>query len=572
MINKNYETEELEGFNYSLVYEDKVNTNQESKSRNNTSDDSSNKVRKARVTHLNKDSIRKITVKHLDDNIVQNIKINKKPSDEKLKKKYNYHYLELNELSENLFPKKHVKEDKRKFSKNDPNKKEDTPAINFLSIGLNGQHNYEKTKFNLNMIAKHIRTTKKIKYYLGSLLYYKPPIYKRISDHECKTLIRKTLPESIESQLTDFQLSEMVKLIKTDPESELKEEDIKTEKWIIPFENKLFNLETNEIMKASDKYYFFSCINADYDHENIGFGYTFEDYLSNCTGNNKDLRKLILEVIGYILSNSMAAKKMFILYGVPDSGKSTFGEFIQNLIGIENCCHIQLQDLSKRFMVAELYGKKLCLNMDISDSPIRDTSIIKQLTGNDLLSAERKGEHPFSFKNHCKLLYGCNNLPKVTNGINEQAFYKRLIIIPFLNSISPDNQDKDLLNKLLKEKNYIIHKALKAFKRLVNNNYQFTTCEISESILNEHIQQSNNVLEFVRDRCYIHYDASVYSSTLYNNYRNYCYELGYSEEDIFNINMFSRAISRIYGVKNHRWRDGEINLRGFKGIKVKEYD
>lgn len=267
-------------------------------------------------------------------------------------------------------------------------------------------------------------------------------------------------------------------------------------------------------------------------------------------------------------------KKIFMLVGAPDSGKTTFGKFVEELIGRENCCHIPIQDLSKRFQVTELFGKKVCINMDVPDGQIKDTGIIKQLSGNDVISAEKKYEPPFSFINECKLLYGANNMPKILNTDNAKAFFNRLVIIPFSNSIPANKQDKQLISKLLNEKNYIINEALKAFYRLVKNNYVFSSSYKSNRLSQDYINDCNNVIEFVNEKCTIgnkrDNKLKTYTHKLHEAYLEYCYERGYDENSIVNKVKLSSIIKDNFDVKSSRWREKDEDLRGFIGIVLKE--
>jgi putative DNA primase/helicase len=427
----------------------------------------------------------------------------------------------------------------------------------------------DNSKINLNLLTNVILERLEFKVIQGQPYIYDPPIHRIIYDQECKVLIRSMLPENFDAQLTDSNLSEIVRLIKTNPYIQLKLNDIRTRELVFTLKHRLFSIKNNRFVERKENEIYFNRVDIDFDPENIAYGSKFENYLDFCTGNDAVLKNLIYEVIGYIISNSNSAKKFFLLFGVPNSGKSTFGNLLTALIGDENCCHIPLQSLSERFRVAPLHGKKLCVNMDIPDTPIRDTSIIKQLTGNDVLVGENKGQDLFSFRNSCKLLYGCNTIPKVSTHGDEKAFYDRMIIIPFLNEVSRYKKDIKLIEKLLKERNYIVCKAMKAYEGLVENNFEFTWCKSSEDAKRSYMKQENNVKEFVDKCCSLDPDMSEFTTELYESYENFCIDSGFSNKDILSINMFSRSLSSISGIESGRWRDGKKNCRGFKGISLK---
>lgn len=425
-------------------------------------------------------------------------------------------------------------------------------------------------RINCNDIAAYILENSKFIFYNNALYHYYKPIYKRLNEHEGKTLVKSILPREIVKKLSDFHLKEILNQIRTTPEIQMDEDEVKVNERHICFKNAVYDIKERKLKKHSHNNYFFSYVNVNYEPDNIEYGKIFEKYLDKCTGGDEDLKELICQVIGYIISNSMHAKKLFILLGVPDSGKSTFGEFIEELLGVDNCCSIDLQDLSKRFQVAELCGKKLCVNMDLPDAPIKDTGVIKQLTGNDSVPAERKYEAPFRFKNEAKLLYGANNLPCIENGQNSRAFFNRLVIIPFNYSIPKNEQDKKLKAKLIKERNYITHKCIQSLERLKANNYEFVTSSKSEFIKRNYIISNNSVFEFISEKCFIGKGIKIYKSYLYEHYLNFCKENGYKEKETFSSRKFSTIIAHNFNVIESRWREGNLNQYGFEGISIKE--
>jgi putative DNA primase/helicase len=68
------------------------------------------------------------------------------------------------------------------------------------------------------------------------------------------------------------------------------------------------------------------------------------------------------------------------------------------------------------------------------------TSILKKLTGGDLIGFEYKNKDPFEEENYAKILIATNNLPSTTD--KTIGFYRRWVIIDFPNQFS---EKKDVL-------------------------------------------------------------------------------------------------------------------------------
>ncbi|WP_411679593.1 phage/plasmid primase, P4 family [Clostridium thailandense] len=448
-------------------------------------------------------------------------------------------------------------------------------SLNSSNIGRDYTIKKENIKKLMNNeIAEDLCNKHSFIYLKGALYYYNNIIYTKLDKHTGISLLKELLPSGLVKSLSSYDYAEILSQIKTNPSIQRNEDNIKDQDHLICFKNGIYDLKKEKLKPHTSKNYFFSYINLDYDPENIGSGHVFEKYLDTCACSNKKIKKLLLEMLGYIISNSMHAEKIFFILGIQNSGKTTLGNFIQHLIGRENCCNIQPQDFSKRFQTSQLLGKKLCFNMELLDSPIKETGLLKQLSGGDMITAEYKNENSFSFKNQAKLLYGCNNLPRVNGSENAKAFFSRLIIIPFNYSVPPEEQNKNLIRDLIKESNYIVHKSIIALKELYENNHIFTTCNSIEKIKNEFIESQNNVIEFVNHKCIIDAESKIHSETLYNSYIKFCKENSYTEFDIVNLSRFSYIIANNFNLKKKKWRPQnatreDSSKNGFIGIALK---
>lgn len=96
----------------------------------------------------------------------------------------------------------------------------------------------------------------------------------------------------------------------------------------------------------------------------------------------------------------------------------------------DNLSAIPLQSLSERFTTASLLNRQCNICGDLSSAAIKDTAVIKQLSGEDLCKAEYKGGAVFFFKNRAKFLFSCNELPSILDD-RSNGFYRRLLIIRF---------------------------------------------------------------------------------------------------------------------------------------------
>ena len=95
------------------------------------------------------------------------------------------------------------------------------------------------------------------------------------------------------------------------------------------------------------------------------------------------------------------------------------------------------------------------------------------MTGEDTISARHIYGTPFDFINKAKMIFSTNNMPP-NYGDKSDAFYERLIILPFNQQKKDGEKDPQLKYKLAEENDYIFMWALEGLKRLIKQNFIFT--------------------------------------------------------------------------------------------------
>ena len=285
---------------------------------------------------------------------------------------------------------------------------------------------------------------------------------------------------------------------------------------------------------------------------------------------NSEKRDLLLQIIGYLCTTLLNAKKCCILLGAPNSGKSLILHLIEYMIGKEHISNIPLEDLGNRFSSAVLSTKLLNVCAELSARPLRNIETFKLIVGGDTINGEFKGQPLFQFKNHCKLLFAGNMLPPIKNQDISTAFIDRLLVLKFSHSIPKEEQIPDLDQKLQKEADAIFSMSMNYLQTLISNNFTFIIPEDSLELLNDYSFQQTSIDVFVRECCQCREDLRIHSSKLYAAYKNFCIN---NTIDPISSALFSQKIGSIKGVKTGRFRlDGGDPLRGFYGININDHN
>lgn len=234
---------------------------------------------------------------------------------------------------------------------------------------------------------------------------------------------------------------------------------------------------------------------------------------------DKDNLRMLLEFMGYCMTKDVTFQKFMILYGLGESGKSTIINFTTSMVGNENTCSIPLQQLSDRFTTASLLLKILNTCGDMTSSALTDTSVIKQLTGDDNIKGEYKGGAIFFFRNHAKMMFSCNELPRVLDE-KSNGFYRRLLIVGFTES---GEYIPNLKAKLAEESEVeiVISGCISALKNSLIRGSLFESRENSKEI-SALKTESDTVAAFLADMVEERKEHKIKRADLYSYYETYC--------------------------------------------------
>lgn len=158
-------------------------------------------------------------------------------------------------------------------------------------------------------------------------------------------------------------------------------------------------------------------------------------------------------------------------------------------------------------------------------------------------------------------------MPTTSESDATKAFINRLTILLFNHSISKEEQDKDLLDKLLDERDAIFTLAVDALRELRNRNYDFTRPDESAEFLRSFEERDNSLQAFLEDRCVIEPEARIFNVDLFKAYKQFCQENGLEE---FSQAELKIMLSGVPGVTMKRVRIGSENRRGLVGVRLKE--
>jgi len=232
--------------------------------------------------------------------------------------------------------------------------------------------------------------------------------------------------------------------------------------WI-QFREQIVDIITGKRFKASSQYFITNPIPYDLDINNFEDTPKMDEIFEQWVG--KKYVKTLYEIIAYCLLPDYPVNRLFCFVGAGMNGKSKFLELVRKFIGNDNVCSTELDTLiASRFEITRLHKKLICQMGETNFNEMNKTSIIKKLTGGDLIGFEYKNKDPFNEKNYAKIIIATNNLPTTTD--KTIGFYRRWLIIDFPNQFS---EQKDILSDIPEEEyNALANKCIIILKDLLS--------------------------------------------------------------------------------------------------------
>jgi putative DNA primase/helicase len=232
-----------------------------------------------------------------------------------------------------------------------------------------------------------------------------------------------------------------------------------------------------------------------------------------------ELQKIVGEFFGYVFTRNLKLEKALLLYGGGANGKSVLFDVMNALLGRENTGNYSLSDLMQEHNRAQIANKLLNYGSEINASVTKDT--FKNLVSGEPIMARLKYGNSFLMENYAKLCFNCNELPKDIE--HTDAYFRRLVVVPFRVRIPDDEQDKDLARTIISEElSGVFNWLLRHLQRLLTQR-RFTESKIVQETIQAYRTDSDSVAGFISEGGR---KPEGLLKDVYLSYRNYCADSG----------------------------------------------
>jgi P4 family phage/plasmid primase-like protien len=202
--------------------------------------------------------------------------------------------------------------------------------------------------------------------------------------------------------------------------------------WI-QFKDTVVDIKTGLRFPATPDYFVTNPIQVQLNSDGNSNTPTIDKIFEEWVG--KDYVKTLYQIIAYSLLPSYPIHRIFTLIGNGMNGKSCFLKLLKKFIGSENITSTELYRLTdSRFEVTRLHKKLVAMMGETNFTELKQTALLKSLSGGDDIAFEYKGKNGFTDVSYAKLIIATNNLPTTVD--KTVGWYRRWCIIDFPNTFT----------------------------------------------------------------------------------------------------------------------------------------
>ena len=358
---------------------------------------------------------------------------------------------------------------------------------------------------------------------IGLKLYFECGIcFVAVSDNDAILVIRAAFEDSNwQAYLGAGVMKKIINGLKTDPDLQKAEEDFSHPEYI-RFKNEVWDIKSGTYLHKTDNLLFSRYIDASPSEQLCEESPVLCDFCMSVFSEEKAKAKkrVLYEIIGFLISDLPNIKKAVFFIGVPNSGKSVMLRFISRLVGEGNVSHVSLSEFSQRFSIVEMYGKALNTCGEVPAAPMsgKALDVFKSITGGDKMQLESKGRQPFSGIVTAKILCAGNNLPTFTKIDGTSSVIERIHVLRFDNSVEDEDRDLQLEEKLWAERDLIVRHALEALKDFVLHDMNFIMLDDEIQMLELLYDMTNPIQSFIESCIIFGEEYAVHVTDVYDAY------------------------------------------------------
>lgn len=282
-----------------------------------------------------------------------------------------------------------------------------------------------------------------------------------------------------------------------------------------------------------------------------------------CLGDRKI--ELLQQFAGYMLLPNCKYERALLMIGRGGNGKTTVIETLTALLGTENCCEMNLDDLARSFNIPSLQGKMLVSCAEMTHREPTAISMLKKCISGDRIAGETKFKPRVEFTPYAKFMFSLNDIPSIVD--RSYGLARKLSVLNFNQRFEDETKDNNRREDLKRELDGIFYWTLCGAIDLIRQG-RFVECEEIREEKSDFLANANPLAMFMRECLEVGLGYKVGTRELYQRYVSWCAEGNLKALGKIN---FHQALPHILpDIRRHKMRHADGSIRdGYNGIALR---
>jgi putative DNA primase/helicase len=383
-------------------------------------------------------------------------------------------------------------------------------------------------------------------------------IYREASDEEDEDR-RKALAKHARASESETRIRAMVELAKS--EIPASPDHFDADAWLLNTSNGTIDLRTGELREHRREDLITKLAPIEYTPESEAPAWVaFLDRVLP----SEELRGFVQRAIGYSATGDASEQCMFIHHGPGANGKSTFQETVAAALGNYAMRTPTETLLVKRSGavpndVARLKGARFVTASETEEGRRLAESLVKDLTGQDTISARFMWAEWFDFKPTHALHLSTNHKPEIRG--TDNAIWRRIRLVPWAVTIPPAEQDKKLPQKLREELPGVLAWIVRGCSEWLREG--LLAPEEVRQATRAYRAEMDVLAAFLADCCVRGENETAFAGELWGSWKRWCEETG---EQFGTQKRFGGRLAE-RGFLNHR--DSKTGRKVWAGLSLR---
>jgi putative DNA primase/helicase len=359
-------------------------------------------------------------------------------------------------------------------------------------------------------------------------------------------------------------ISAMLTIAKSDPVISLPAERWDAEPFVLNTPGGAIDLKSGKQLPPSDED--FHTMSSGVAPDFSAKAPLFDRFMLEIALGDAPTVEFLQRMVGSMLTGDRRDQKIFFLQGVGANGKSTFVDLIRRLLAsyalklpASVLMHNPVQNHPTE--LAQLRGKRLAISSEVEEGQYWAEARIKELTGDERLTARFMRQDFFEFTMTQKHLVVGNHKPRLRGG--DAAIARRFLLVPFAAKFEGDKRDPQMLERLWSEAPAIMAWAVKGAMKWAAEGLAAPSSVLNAS--KSYMEENDDIAQWLDECCVLLPGARGKATPLYHSYMGFLKARG---QHVPAMKTWGDRMSLVEGVSKIK-SDGVMIYRGV-GLKAFE--